>query len=66
MALPPSSPRCYAEGRFDGVLAAGGSGDTSIATEAMQALPVGVPKLMVSTIAAGDTRPFVGASDMLM
>ncbi len=58
--------RCYAEGRCDGVLAAGGSGNTSIAAEAMRALPVGVPKLIVSTIAAGDTRPIVGASDMLL
>jgi uncharacterized protein (UPF0261 family) len=56
----------YAEGRCDGVLAAGGSGNTSIAAEAMRALPVGVPKLIVSTIAAGDTRPIVGASDMLL
>jgi uncharacterized protein (UPF0261 family) len=48
------------------VLAAGGSGNTSIAAEAMRALPVGVPKLIVSTIAAGDTRPIVGASDMLL
>src|SRR6476661_2977483 len=56
----------HAEGRCDGVLAAGGSGNTSIAAEAMRALPVGVPKLIVSTIAAGDTRPIVGASDMLL
>ena len=58
--------RLYAEGRCDGVLAAGGSGNTSIAAEAMRALPVGVPKLIVSTIAAGDTRPIVGASDLLL
>ena len=48
--------RLYAEGKIGGVLAAGGSGNTAIATRAMQALPVGVPKLMVSTMAAGDTR----------
>jgi uncharacterized protein (UPF0261 family) len=47
--------RLYDEGRCDGVLAAGGSGNTAIATSAMQALPVGVPKLMVSTVAAGNT-----------
>ena len=56
----------YAEGRCQGVLAAGGSGNTSIAAEAMQALPIGVPKLIVSTIAAGDTRPIVGASDIML
>jgi uncharacterized protein (UPF0261 family) len=58
--------RLYAEGRCDGVLAAGGSGNTSIAAEAMRALPIGVPKLIVSTIAAGDTRPIVGESDLLL
>ena len=58
--------RLHAEGRCDGVLAAGGSGNTAIASAAMQALPVGVPKLMVSTVAAGNTRDYVGASDVAM
>jgi uncharacterized protein (UPF0261 family) len=58
--------RLYDEGRFDGILALGGSGGSSIATAAMRALPVGVPKLMVSTMAAGDTRPYVGAKDLTM
>ena len=58
--------RLHAEGRVDGVLALGGSGGTAIATEAMRTLPVGVPKLMVSTMASGDTRPYVGASDVTM
>ena len=53
--------RLYAEGRIGGVLAAGGSGNTAIATRAMQALPVGAPKLMVSTMAAGNTADYVGA-----
>ena len=56
----------HAEGRLDAVLALGGSGGTALATEAMRALPVGVPKLMVSTMASGDTRPYVGASDVAM
>jgi uncharacterized protein (UPF0261 family) len=56
----------FDEGRFDGILALGGSGGSSIATAAMRALPVGVPKLMVSTMAAGDTRPYVGATDITM
>jgi uncharacterized protein (UPF0261 family) len=59
-------PRLYEEGRFDGVLAAGGSGGTAIATSAMQRLPVGVPKLMLSTMASGDTSPYVGATDITM
>jgi len=58
--------RLYDEGRCDGVLAAGGSGNTAIATSAMRTLPVGVPKLMVSTMAAGDTRDYVGAGDVAM
>jgi uncharacterized protein (UPF0261 family) len=58
--------RLYEEGRCDGVLAAGGSGNTAIATNAMRALPVGIPKLMVSTLAAGDTRDYIGASDVTL
>jgi uncharacterized protein (UPF0261 family) len=58
--------RLHAEGRLDGILALGGSGGSSIATRAMRALPVGVPKLMVSTVASGDTRPYVGAVDVTM
>jgi len=58
--------RLHQEGRCDGVLAAGGSGNTAIATRAMRALPVGVPKLMVSTMAAGDTRNYIGASDLTL
>ena len=58
--------RLYGEGRIHGVLSAGGSGNTAIATAAMQALPVGVPKLMVSTMAAGDTSDYVGGVDVTM
>ena len=56
----------HAEGRVQGVLGIGGSGGSSIVTTAMRALPVGVPKLMVSTLASGDTRPYVGAVDVTM
>jgi len=58
--------RLHAEGRLDGVLGLGGSGNSSVATYAMRQLPVGVPKLMVSTLASGDTRPYVGAVDVTM
>jgi len=58
--------RLHGEGRIHGILAAGGSGNTAIATRAMQALPVGVPKLMVSTVAAGDTRDYVGGADVTL
>jgi uncharacterized protein (UPF0261 family) len=56
----------YGQGRCDGVLALGGSGGTSVATRAMRALPVGVPKLMVSTMGSGDVGPYVGAVDIAM
>jgi uncharacterized protein (UPF0261 family) len=58
--------RLHAEGRLDGILGVGGSGGSSIVAAAMQALPVGVPKLLVSTMASGDTRPYVGESDVAM
>jgi uncharacterized protein (UPF0261 family) len=58
--------RMHAEGRLHGVLAIGGSGGTSIATRAMRALPLGVPKLMVSSMASGDVAPYVGSSDITM
>jgi uncharacterized protein (UPF0261 family) len=58
--------RLHAEGRLDGVLGLGGSGGSSLISAAMQALPVGVPKLLVSTMASGDTRPYVGTSDIAM
>jgi len=59
-------PRLHADGRFDAVLGAGGSGGSSIVSAGMRALPVGVPKVLVSTLASGDTRPYVGAVDITM
>ncbi len=56
----------YADDDLDGILGLGGSGNTSIATTAMRALPVGVPKMMVSTMASGDTEPYVGTRDIAM
>jgi uncharacterized protein (UPF0261 family) len=58
--------RLRAEGRLDGILGLGGSGGSAIATYAMRQLPIGVPKVMVSTVASGDTRPYVGAVDVTM
>jgi uncharacterized protein (UPF0261 family)/ABC-type branched-subunit amino acid transport system ATPase component len=49
-----------------GIVSAGGSGGTALATPAMRALPVGVPKMMVSSVASGDVRPYVGPSDLCM
>lgn len=56
----------FAQGRLQGILGLGGSGGSALITQAMRALPVGVPKLMVSTMASGDTRPYVGAVDVTM
>ena len=56
--------RLYYEGKLDGVLAMGGSGGTSIATSAMRSLPVGVPKVMLSTVAGGDVSAYVGTKDI--
>lgn len=53
-------------GRIDGLLAVGGSSGSSVAAGALQALPVGVPKLLVSTMAAGDVGPYVGAVDVTL
>ncbi len=58
--------RLHDEGTLDGALGLGGSGNTSIATAAMRALPIGVPKFMVSTVASGDTEPYVGSRDIAM
>ena len=56
--------RLYGEGRFDGILGMGGSGGTSIATAAMRTLPVGVPKVMVSTVGGGDVSVYAGSKDI--
>jgi uncharacterized protein (UPF0261 family)/ABC-type branched-subunit amino acid transport system ATPase component len=49
-----------------GIISAGGSGGTALVTPAMQSLPVGVPKVMVSTVASGNVRQYVGPSDICM
>jgi uncharacterized protein (UPF0261 family) len=56
----------HAAGQIEGVLSLGGSAGTTIGTAAMRALPFGVPKLMVSTLASGQVRPYVGVRDILM
>ena len=58
--------RLYDEGRVAGAIGMGGSGGSSVIATAMRALPVGVPKLLVSTLAAGDTRPYVGTRDITL
>ena len=57
--------RLYDEGKLDGVLGMGGSGNTSIATAGMRVLPVGVPKVMVSTLGGGDVSAYTGTKDII-
>ncbi|MBS7525283.1 Tm-1-like ATP-binding domain-containing protein [Fusibacter paucivorans] len=59
-------PELYKEGKFDAILSLGGSGGTALVTPAMRELPIGVPKLMVSTVASGNTAHYVGTSDIVM
>jgi uncharacterized protein (UPF0261 family) len=58
--------RLFEQGRIHGLISLGGSAGTTIGTAAMSVLPVGFPKLMVSTLASGDTRPYVGTKDIAM
>jgi uncharacterized protein (UPF0261 family) len=58
--------RLQREGRIDGVISLGGGGGTAICSAAMRVLPVGFPKLMVSTLASGNTAPYVGVKDIVM
>ena len=56
----------YDEGKFDGIMGMGGSGGTSIITAAMRVLPIGVPKVCVSTVASSDVSGYVGTKDITM
>ncbi len=56
----------YEQNKFDGVIALGGTGGTSVACAAMRELPLGVPKVMVSTVAGGDVSAYVGVKDIVM
>lgn len=59
-------PILYKQGGFEGVISFGGSGGTALATAGMRQLPIGVPKVMVSTMAGGDTSAYVGSSDIFI
>lgn len=59
-------PEIYRSGKLDGIISVGGSLNTSMGTAAMRALPFGVPKVMVSTMASSDTHPYVGTKDIAM
>ena len=65
-AIPGFLKQLVDSGRIQGVISLGGGGGTAICTAAMRALPVGFPKLMVSTLASGNTAHYVGSSDIVM
>src|SRR6185436_3376127 len=56
----------HAAGKVSGVIGVGGSGGTALIAPAMRALPVGLPKVLVSTVASGNTAPYVGCCDITM
>jgi uncharacterized protein (UPF0261 family) len=58
--------RLHQEGRLDGIIGLGGSAGTAVGSAAMRALPVGVPKLLVSTVAAGNVAPYIGTRDLTL
>lgn len=59
-------PRLYDEGEFDGIISLGGTGGTALGTAGMRELPLGVPKVMVSTVASGNVSQYIGTSDIMM
>jgi uncharacterized protein (UPF0261 family) len=65
-AAPVFLAEAAAAGRVQGVISLGGGGGTAIATAAMRALPVGFPKVMVTTLASGNTAPYVGTKDVVL
>ncbi len=65
-AAPALAAKLAAEGRIQGIISLGGGGGTAIGTAAMRALPLGFPKLMVSTLAAGNVAPYLGTKDITM
>jgi uncharacterized protein (UPF0261 family) len=58
--------RLHQDGQLDGIVGLGGSAGTAVGSAAMRALPVGVPKLLVSTVAAGNVAPYVGTTDLTL
>jgi uncharacterized protein (UPF0261 family) len=65
-AAPVLLAKLVAEGKIDGVISLGGGGGTAIGTAAMRSLPLGFPKLMVSTLASGNVAHYLGTKDIVM
>lgn len=65
-AAPKIVEKLFRDGRIEGIISLGGGGGTAIGTSAMRALPIGFPKVMVSTLASGNTAPYLGEKDIVM
>lgn len=65
-AAPKMIEKLFRDGRIEGIISLGGGGGTAIGTAAMRALPLGFPKVMVSTLASGNTAPYLGTKDIVM
>ena len=65
-AAPVVTKQWFEEGKIDGVISMGGGGGTSMSTAAMRALPVGFPKVMITTMASGDVSAYLETSDIVM
>jgi uncharacterized protein (UPF0261 family) len=65
-AAPKMVEKLFRDGRIEGIISLGGGGGTAIGTSAMRALPLGFPKVMVSTLASGNTAPYLGEKDIVM
>jgi len=65
-AAPAFVSKLASDGRIHGIISLGGGGGTAIGTAAMRALPLGFPKLMVTTLAAGNVAPYLGTKDITM
>jgi uncharacterized protein (UPF0261 family) len=69
-AMGKGAARClldrYKQGELDGIIGVGGNQGTAIASMAMRVLPIGFPKLIVSTVASGNIRPYIGNKDIVI
>ncbi|MCW1886409.1 Tm-1-like ATP-binding domain-containing protein [Luteolibacter flavescens] len=65
-AAPKMVEKLFRDGRIEGIISLGGGGGTAIGTAAMRALPLGFPKVMVSTLASGNMAPYLGTKDIVM
>jgi uncharacterized protein (UPF0261 family) len=66
LKLIESLTKSHQDGKLAGAIGLGGSGGTALIAPALRALPIGIPKMMVSTVASGNVAPYIGCSDLIM